>query len=315
MPDERVLILNPRAGAVSGPEMAEAVAKAASERLALRVLITEGPGDARRFGRTARRSGAREVLVGGGDGTVSEVAQGFWDETSLESPSGPPVPTLSILPLGTGNDLARSLGIPLDWEGALELAGEAGRVRRLDVLEVSLDGMSDLAVNAVVVGSGGRVGHVLDEKEKERWGPLSYLRSAAEVVLHLEPVAVELRHDEGEVEALEALNVVVANGRYAARGVPIAPHADPGDGRMDLVLIRTARMTELLSMAPAILRGEDPDHEAYEHRTVETVRIVAQGEPLPVSVDGESRVAREIDVVLRPGRLPVRVPASGVQPR
>ena len=129
MSDERVLILNPRAGSVSGPEMAEAVAKAASERLALRVLVTEGPGDARRFGRTARRSGAREVLVGGGDGTVSEVAQGFWDETSLESPSGPPVPTLSILPLGTGNDLARSLGIPLDWEGALELAGGAGRVR------------------------------------------------------------------------------------------------------------------------------------------------------------------------------------------
>lgn len=316
MTGERILILNPRAGAVSDEAMVDQVASAVQERLPMRVMRTRSPEDARIFGRTAGLDGAMEVLVAGGDGTVSEVVHGLWELQSTGGESGPAVPTISILPLGIGNDLARCLGIPLEWEAALALVGEGGWVRRLDMLEVVMDGTRDVAVNAVVVGTGGRVSRVLDEADRERWGPLSYLRSAAEVMLHPEPSAMELSWDGSQPETLRVLNVVAANGRYAARGVPIAPRADPGDGRMELVVIQEVRMTDLLTMLPAILREEDADHEAYIHRQVRRARITSLEEkPLPVSVDGESRTAEEIVVTILPGVLPVRVPRDPATPQ
>ena len=311
---ERILILNPRSGAITDPEMVEAVTETTASRLGVRVMVTESGDDARAFARSARFSGVREILVAGGDGTVHGVTRGLWEAGLEGREDDSPFPILTILPLGTGNDLARCLGIPLDWREALDLAEHRSRIRHLDLLSVTLDDEPGAAVNAVIVGSGGRVGDVLDPEERKRWGPLSYLRSAAEVALNLEPVAVELAWDGGDPVQLDALNVVVANGRYAARGVPIAPKADPGDGRLELVVIRSARMTDLLAMAPAILREEDPDHQAYEHRQVRDVELHARTEdPLPVSLDGEHCTANHVRVSVLPGRLPVRVPPGQPQ--
>lgn len=309
---ERVLILNPVAGGC--PEDPSAVVEGVRALGPCRVLVTEGEGDARRFAAAAARAGAGEVVVAGGDGTVHQVVQGLLDTPG----SGPgdrghltALPTLSILPLGTGNDLARCLQIPLAWEDALELVRGGGKVRDMDLMAVTLDGEALPGVNAVVVGSGGRVGDVLESHEKERWGPLSYLRSAAEVVLHLEPVPVELAVDHGAAQRLDALNIVVANGRFAARGVPISPGADPFDGRLDLVVVREAGIRDLVAMLPVLLHGSHPDHPAYSHRHASRVRIAAVGpDPLPVSVDGENRRAREITVSVHPRTLPIRAPAS-----
>ncbi|HSG47013.1 MAG TPA: diacylglycerol kinase family protein [Longimicrobiales bacterium] len=307
---ERVLILNPASGGC--PEDPSVVSEAVRALGPCRVLVTEGEGDARRFAAAAGKARAREVLVAGGDGTVHQVVRGLLDAVAEGGEGGEPrIPTLAILPLGTGNDLARCLGIPLEWERALELLRIGGRVREVDLMDVTVDGESLPGVNAVVVGSGGRVGQVLEPREKERWGPLSYLRSAAEVILHLEPVPLELVVDDGAAEALEALNIVVANGRYAARGIPISPGADPSDGRLDLVVVREAGVGDLVAMLPVLLHGSHPDHPAYSHRHVSRIRITATGpDPLPVSVDGENRRAREISVVLHPLRLSIRVPAS-----
>lgn len=305
-----VLILNPQAGSLGGPEAADGVEAAVREALpGARIHRTEGPDDAHDFAIRAREEGVEELLVAGGDGTVNEVVHGL-----LEGGEAPgPLPTLSILPLGTGNDLARCLELPLAWEEALELpATRRGRVRRMDLLEVTLDGTRRVATNAVVVGSGGKVGQVLDPEAKQAWGPLSYLRSAAEVALELEPVEVHLAEDDGEAARVRVLNIVAANGRYAARGIPIAPGADPADGRLELVVVREATLAEVVTMAAALLREVDPEHEAYRHRRVTSLRIRAgeDAPPLPVSVDGENLEAREIRVSLLEGRLPVRAPAS-----
>lgn len=311
-PTERVLVLNPAAGGC--PDDPDEVVEAVRALGPFRVLVTEGEGDARRFGAAAARAGAREIVVAGGDGTVHQVVQGLLDAGGESVEAGEPhpgLPVLSIVPLGTGNDLARCLGIPLEWERAVELLRGGGRLRRLDLMAVTLDGEERAAVNAVVVGSGGRVGEVLDPEEKERWGPLSYLRSAAEVILDLEPVGVELVEDGGEPAAMEVLNLVVANGRYAARGIPISPGADPGDGHLDLVVVREAGIRDLVAMLPVLLHGSHPDHPAYEHRRISAVRITATGpEPLPLSLDGEHHAAREIRVRVLPDALPVRVPPS-----
>lgn len=316
LPREAVLVVNPAAGSGVDPE---AVASTVRSLVPARVLVTESGGDARRFGRIAVEAGARQVVVAGGDGTVHDVVAGLRDAVGA-TPRGPlaaadvrsaGLPELTILPTGTGNDLARCLGIPLDWEVAAGLLRDGHPVRMLDLVEASRDGEDETVVNAAVVGSGGRVGQVLDPEDKERWGPLSYLRSAAEVVLHLEPVAVTIAADGEEPWALDALNVVLANGRYAARGVPIAPGADPSDGVLDLVVVRDARFREVLGMVPPLLHESHPDHPAYHHRRVRTVRISARGpSPLPVSLDGENHRARDMEFRVLPSLLPVRVPVS-----
>lgn len=308
---ERVLILNPAAGGIEDPD---AVERAVLARGPCRVLRTEGPGDARRFAAAAMAAGAPTVLVGGGDGTVREVAQGFRDTQESAAGAGQgsgPFPEVVILPLGTGNDLARCLGISMEWEAAPGLAPESGRTRVLDLMSVTLDGQNEIAVNAVVLGTGGQVGEVLDAEAKERWGPLSYLRSAAEVMLELEPIPVALSVDGAEVRRMDVLNIVVANGAYAARGIPVAPGADPSDGTLETVVVHEASIPQILTLLPVLLHGSHPDHPAWEYRSAREVRVTGTGtHPLPASLDGEHRKAREIRIRLLEGILPVRVPLT-----
>ena len=306
-----VLILNPRAGGLRNAQEADRVATAAGNIFGTRALRTRESAHARELGRAARLNRAPEVVVAGGDGTVHQVVQGFFDVGPARGGPEPPLPTLTLLPLGTGNDLARCLGVPLDWEEALARARNPTRIRRLDLMETEVDGERCMAVNAVILGSGGRVGALLTSEEKDRWGPLAYLRSGAEVVLDLQPLRVSLSIDGAAPETLEVLNVVAGNGRYAGGGIPIAPGSIPWDGAMDLVVVGSVGTPAVLAMAGAILREEDPEHEAYRHVQVREMTVeAAAGEKLPVSVDGENARARRVSVALRPGLLPIRIPGG-----
>lgn len=317
-----LFILNPTSGpADRDPD----ILPRAREIADWEVRVTEGAGDAERWAGEAVAEGRTRVVVGGGDGTVHEVVRGLVAAGS-ESGDGddvaPPaaLPELAILPLGTGNDLARGLGIPLDVEAAWTLAGtpsgtdpDGARVSRMDVVELTLDDRELVAVNAVVVGSGGRLGQILDEEMKARWGPLSYLRSAAEVAFELEPATVELAMDDEAPRTLEILNLVLANGSNAAAGVPIAPGASPLDGDLEVVLVSPAELPRLLALLPALLRGQDPDADVYEHRKAARVRVRSgdggtESPALPVSIDGESHEARTLEARIRAGALPVVLP-------
>lgn len=361
----RLVILNPAASsAPEADELARALNAIRGREPPERgpwLRVTERPGDAETWAREAVAEGVSHVVAAGGDGTLREVATGLVrgraeapSRAGFEAPEGSTSapsegPVLSILPMGTGNDLARTLGIPLDWREAAGGLGFAGLgfhgdrgpdldVRYLDVMEVELDGAPSLAFNAVVVGAGGEIGEELSGEEKRRWGPLSYLSTAAEVAMDLRPISLRLTVDGRELGAGRYLNLVAANGRYAGGGMPIAPGARPDDGRLDLVTITGADLTDLVRMLPTLLRQEDPDHPAWTHRRVRTVALASAepaaelsdgpsdrpsdgpstgradeeggGEPaaLPVSVDGEHREAREIRIRVLPGRLPVAVP-------
>lgn len=302
-----LLLVNPVAGTETETVDIVAAVRAAVEG-ALEIRVTAGPGDARDFGEQAVSSGVDEIWVAGGDGTLREVALGVW-AAGVER-----TPALSPIPLGTGNDLARSLGLPLKWSETVEALGSRSEVVELDVMEVELDGRRSVSLNAVVAGNGGRVGDVLDDEGKSRWGPLSYLRSAAEIAMELEPVDVSMRVDDGLIEALRVMNVVVANGRYAAGGVPIAPGARLHDGLLDLVVVGEASLTELLGMLPALAGEREPDSPAWRRRRISSVRLEVNGpDPIPVSVDGENSEASVISLSLADMRLRVRVPPRRIE--
>ena len=291
------VILNPTAG---GGEEGEEIRAWAARRPGVRVRETSQAGDGRRWAREAAREGIDLVVAAGGDGTVHEVACGIVEHEG-------PAPALGIVPLGTGNDLVRSLGVPQDVEEALELL-DRGRRRAMDA--VRLEGVGDeprFFFNALNGGFSGDVHDALDPELKERWGPLSYLRSGLETWGERTPYELELEVD-GEESRHEALNLVVANGAYAGHGIPVAPGADPFDGLLDVLLIRDAPALELSGLAARMLTGEPVEHELLARWRARSVRIRAE-RSLPVSVDGEPGELSEASVEVRPGALRV-VPGS-----
>lgn len=296
-----MIVLNPASG--QGADAAE-FSVAVRERLDCRITTTSGAGDARARAAEAAVAGAERVVAAGGDGTIREVVEGL-----VEAGTGPDdTPSLGVIPLGTGNDLARALRVPLGLDDAVDLLARRPPLRRLDLLRVDLDGRTTWAVNAVVMGNGGRVGTVLDEDDKRFWGPLSYLRSAVEVAFELQPVAVAWALDDDDLVETDLLNIVAANGVSAAGGVPIAPGADPHDGVLDVALVTACATSEVLRIGAALLGGAEPESDAYRRRRGRRLRVEARGaDPLPVSVDGEPREARSITIDLRPARLRVAV--------
>jgi diacylglycerol kinase (ATP) len=289
-----VIVANPRAG--GGADLSLLRDRIADWPEAS-LCRTSARGDASALARRAADEGAEIVVAAGGDGTVHEVVAGLLE---AERPAA-----LGIIALGTGNDLVRSLEIPPDLDGALAIL-RRGRRRAMDLIHVEADGTTQWCVNAAAGGFAGRIHDALDSDLKRVWGPLSYLRSAVEVMGETEPWSVAIAVD-GRQDRLEALNVVVANGRYAGRGIPIAPHADPFDGLLDLAVVRSAPVLHLSRLAPKLLRGEDPGDESFVSARGREVSREAD-RPRPFSVDGERIEIRRARFRLRPAALDVVVP-------
>lgn len=296
-----LVILNPASGRGTDPAEFSATVR---ETLSCRVALTREAGDAARLAGEAVADGATRIVAAGGDGTVREVVEGMVG-AGVDADDAP---ELGLIPLGTGNDLARTVGLPLQLQAAVDLLASSPRTRALDLLQVTWDDTVTWAANAVVVGNGARLGTVLDSDDKSFWGPLSYLRSAVEVVADLQPVSVLWQLDDAEAEAFDVLNVVAANGAGAGRGVPIAPGADPFDGQLDAVLIENATSGQIVQIGTALLGGGDADAEAYHRRSARRMRVESREGPLPVSIDGEPVEATLLEVKLVAGRLRLVVP-------
>lgn len=288
-----VVIVNPGAGAAEGTaEILDRLARLGP----VRIEETSAPGDARAIAEAAASAGAERVVAVGGDGTIHEVVNGLWHHRDRCA--------LGIVPAGTGNDTARSLDLPLGGEEAVELI-LAGSLRPIDLVSVELDGGErEIAVNAITGGFGGEVAERTTAELKERWGPLAYARSAADTLSEIPCFRVRLDVDGESTGELRAYSVVVANGPYAARGMPVALGARPDDGMLSVHVVLEAPIPELLSMVPALLLGKIPESEHYLTWECETLSV-ASARPMEVSIDGERRTGRRFRYEVVPAGLRV----------
>jgi len=291
-PPRSCAIINPNAG--SARRIAEV--RRRLEDLGFEVRLTVAPGDATELARERASAGSPVVAAAGGDGTVSEVARAL---IAVRSEA-----RLAIIPLGTGNDLARTLAIPLEPDEAINTI-LAGRERAIDAIAVEPDDAErTYAVNVAAGGFSGQVDEVLSSELKARWGPLAYVWSAARVLPDLTGYNTKLSFDDGAAERIEALNVIVANARTCGGGFEVAPHADPEDGLLDIVVVRWGSALDLARVGVRLMRGDYMGGDDVVHRRARAVRVVSKP-PMWFNVDGElvSRAAVTFRVVPRALRV------------
>ena len=256
--------------------------------------------------RQARADGIERVVAVGGDGTVHLVANGLMQ---LDADARP---ALCVLPMGTGNDLARTLGFdPDEAPETLVTRLRDAELRSVDILRAESDGTTKYIINALTGGFSGQLHEALSDDQKARWGPFAYLLSAVETLPELEPFRVEVSWEGGPTETLSVLNLAIANGRTAGGNGPVAPRASLEDGLLDVVLVRDAAALDLARLATRALAthagGTDYlDDDLVVFNQAHSVRLASQP-GLPLIADGEPWCDTPLTVTVEPGALRMAV--------
>ena len=268
-----LIVLNPVAGSVGNvDELAEKLRLINDAEL----RVTTKQGDAENFSREAADHGFDLIVAAGGDGTLNAVINGLGERISDVS--------VGLVPLGTGNDFARSLNLPKDIDTSIELI-ERRQTRQIDAVRVTSD-CTRYFVNVSGGGFSGIVDEKLTPEMKTKWGPLAYLRGAAEALPELCAYRTEMLLNDSEQIAMNLYNVIVANGRYVAGGIPIAPEAVIDDGVLDIILIPERPAAHIALLMGQILLGEHLTNEALVFRRA--AKLAVNSHPgMWFNVDGE----------------------------
>ncbi|MFN2452320.1 MAG: diacylglycerol kinase family protein [Candidatus Dormibacteria bacterium] len=304
---EVVAIVNPSsARGHTGRRWPEALAALDAAGITPRVWLTSAREDATRLCREAIAAGATTVVAVGGDGTLSEVVNGLFDAAG---DALRPV-RVGLIPGGSGGDFRRSVGIPSSFDGAAAVLA-AGQVRRLDLGRVIYaDGVRRHFVNIADCGVGGDVVARVNAGSRRLGGTPLFLYQALRCLMTYTPRRVRLVVDGTSVEC-SVQNVVFANAQYFGGGMRVAPHADPGDGLLDVVVVgASSRASRLLGMA-RIYAGRHLGHAGISSLRGRRVAIeVLEGDaPLRFDVDGEDIGTTPAAIECLPGALQLLAPA------
>ena len=249
----------------------------------------EDPG--RGQAESAVSAGVDLVLACGGDGTVAACAEGV---------AGTGVP-LGIIPLGTGNLLARNVGLPAGRDEALAVA--LGGVRQpVDAGRVN----GALFVVMAGLGLDARMLSGASEPLKKRLGWLAY---AISVVRHLgdRPVRVTVSADGGQRRRMLASAVIIGNVGWLRGGLPLLPDARPDDGKLDAVVLAASGPAGWLAVAAGILLRRPANGRMYRVQFAELTVTAARAQPW--ELDGELMGAtRQLTVQAQPGGLLLMLP-------
>jgi YegS/Rv2252/BmrU family lipid kinase len=258
------------------------------------VVVTRGPGHATAAARQELAAGLDLAVAWGGDGTMNEVAR-------VVAFSGV---GLALVPAGSGNGLARDLGVPMDPQAALAVAASGAR-RRIDVGAAN----GEYFFNVAGLGLDARIARAFAERRGRR-GRLGYAQAGVLELLRYRAQPYELEWN-GDTLARRALFIALANSRqYGSHGC-IAPPARLDDGRLDLVVVLDQPLWRLLAQVPAFFRGTLRPSRRVRMSTFTSARILAGGRP-ELHLDGEPRpLSGPLAVTVHAAALEVVVPACG----
>lgn len=246
-------------------------------------------------GETIRRHAGEvdRVVVGGGDGSLNAALPALL-ETGLP---------LGVIPLGTANDFARTLGIPLDPHQAAQVIA-AGHTTSVDVGEAN----GHPFLNVASIGFGVDLTRALTRDAKRRWGALGYAVAGLRVLSRLRPFTAWIEHG-GRIETSRTVHLAIGNGRHYGGGMVVDPQARLDDARLHAFSLEVDHWWQLLRLLPSLRNGT---HDAWaEVRTLAGEEVtVRTRRPRSVNTDGEITTHTPVTVRVRPGALQVFVPTG-----
>lgn len=287
------VIVNPAAGRgdVSKfvPQLRDFFAR---NRLDYDLAVTKSPGHAIELAREAG-GGFDAVVAVGGDGTVNEVINGIMGTGAA----------LGIIPAGTGNDVARTMGIPFSLEKATAALKNPVAVP-VDVGE-DLDGFF---VCILGIGFPSDVMHHANTSNSRFRGPTAIKASIIQVVNKLQPYSVEVETDDSSFTA-KVMGIFILNTRYTGGGVQVAPDAVYDDGLLDVAIMYEMGKLEFLNILPKSFKGKHVGHPKVQIIRTGKIRINTE-QPLRKDFDGNIYGTTPVDAKVLPKGLNILVPAS-----
>jgi len=285
--NEWLIIVNPNAGNGKGEKDWDKISDLITkENIRYVVNFTERKGHAIHLTLEALEAGYRKIITVGGDGTLNEVVNGVLTSKSCKSTDI----TLSLIPVGTGNDWGRMFGIPLDYERAVKIIGEEKRLVH-DIGKVSFyngEGKQEryfiniagLGFESVVVSKTNY------QKDRGHGGKLIYFYNLLTSLMSYKNTPAEIVID-GEAKHANVFSVNIGNGRYCGGGMRQTPNAVPDDGFLDVTVINGMGKFEIIRNLKILYDGtilSHPKIEGYRCRNIK----VSSDSVLHTEADGES---------------------------
>lgn len=287
---EAVLLVNTRS--LKGAEWLQQAKDKLTEQ-GVELKVAEGFSKAPELFARAEQEAAsgRLIIVGGGDGTMNAVA-------NILAKTGA---VMGVLPLGTGNAFARDLGIPTDLDKATEILVSG------DVAEVDLGVCNGrYFVNVATIGLTAHVAKAITVPMKRRFGRFVYAIALTKALSEMKPFDVQIETENGSKE-LEAVQVVLGNGRYHGGPLPLSPTAAITSGALRLYVVEATSKAGLLRYALLLPTGlQGVLKEVHSESTIGG-KIVASPKQ-PIVVDGEVGMETPMEFAVEPLALKVMVP-------
>jgi diacylglycerol kinase (ATP) len=280
---EPLLVITNADAGTADDEALEAALRILRSKCSVEVQETARPGE---LDSVLQRAGSRRIVVAGGDGSLHAVVHALYRRQELDTA------VVGLLPMGTGNDFARSLDIPLDPEEAAMVV-ISGEVRRLDLV---VDELGEVVVNSVHVGAGAhasRRGRAIKERlgaigvGGANLGKLGYPIGAVMSVLDEPSVHLHVEVDGEVITDVDhpVLMVAIGNGANVGGGTELTPGADPADGTVDVLISHAIGLVAKVGYALHLRRGEH--HRRDDVLYLRGSQVTIAGDEFWISADGE----------------------------
>ncbi|MBA1334716.1 MAG: Transcription regulator [contains diacylglycerol kinase catalytic domain] [Firmicutes bacterium] len=255
------------------------------------IYITDGPGDGIAKAERAVKDGCDVVVAVGGDGTVSEVVNGIPENRDT---------VLGVLPVGTGNDFARTLKLPLELDEAVRI------LLGMNIIPCDLGVVNGrYFINVASVGLDSQVVIEANKIKKSIPGSVAYILGVFKAVNGYKPYDLEIQTEQGTVSR-QATLIAVANGSYYGGGMKIAPRARINDGLLDICLVRNMPRNRIIALFPLLFSGGHLKRPEVEYFNAEKIKVFC--EKGFINSDGDIIGECPADMHIEPNALRVVVP-------